>query len=74
MYSITMPETEHFTFMLPPNAWSKKPYQSTFKMTREEAAQRYPGAEPILSSREVRRPLGEMTGRPWSGLHPTVGD
>ena len=49
-----MPDTEYYFFTLPPDAWRKKPGPSTFKMTREEAAERYPGAEPILSSREVR--------------------
>ena len=48
-------ETEFFTFMLPPDAWRRKPSPSTYKMTREDAAARYPGAEPILSSREVRK-------------------
>ncbi|RYG56722.1 MAG: hypothetical protein EON56_03665 [Alphaproteobacteria bacterium] len=46
--------TEHFNFMLPPNAWNKRPYRSTFQMTIKEAAERYPGAEPILSSKTVR--------------------
>lgn len=48
-------DTEHFYFILPPNIWRKKPSRSTYKMTREEAAKRYPGAEPILESREVRK-------------------
>lgn len=52
--------TEHFNFMLPPNAWKKRPYKSTFQMTIEEAAQRYPGAEPILSTRTVREGVGEV--------------
>jgi hypothetical protein len=50
-----MKEVEYFNFMLPPNNWRKKPGPSTFKMTIEDAARRYPGAQPILSSREVRR-------------------
>jgi hypothetical protein len=49
-----MKQTEFFTFILPPNAWSKRPYRSRWKMTREDAAKRYPGAEPDLLSREVR--------------------
>lgn len=49
-----MPETEHYTFMLPPSAWRKKPHPSSFKMTLAQAAEKYPGAEPILSTREVR--------------------
>jgi hypothetical protein len=38
-----MKQTEFFTFILPPNAWSKRPYRSTWKMTRDDAAKRYPG-------------------------------
>lgn len=49
-----MKEVEFFTWQLPPDIWRKKGGPSTFKMTREDAARRYPGAEPILSSREVR--------------------
>lgn len=49
-----MKEVEYFAFLLPPSIWSKKPYASTWKMTIEDAARRYPGLEPILSSREVR--------------------
>lgn len=54
-----MPETEHYTFMLPASAWRKKPHPSSFKMTLAEAAARYPGAEPILSTREVRSGMTE---------------
>lgn len=50
-----MTEIEHFYFMLPPDIWRKKGGRSNYKMTREDAAKRYPGAEPILSSREVIR-------------------
>ncbi len=49
-----MKQVEYFSFTLPPNIWSKKPYPSRFKMSVEEAAKRYPGALPILGSREVR--------------------
>lgn len=49
-----MKQVEFFFWWLPPDAWSKKPRRSSWKMTREEAAKRYPGAEPDLSSREVR--------------------
>ena len=52
-YSFFM-EVEYFTFTLPPDAWRKKPQPSTIKLTRSEAAKRYPGATPILASREVR--------------------
>jgi hypothetical protein len=50
-----MKDVEYFYFTLPPDIWRKKPHSSSHKMTREQAAKRYPGAEPILSSREVRR-------------------
>jgi hypothetical protein len=49
-----MRKVEFFNFMLPPSAWSKKPYPSRFKMTIEDAAKRHPGAPPILSTRQVR--------------------
>ena len=49
-----MPQTEHYHFILPPSAWKKKPHRSTFQMTIKEAAERYPGAQPILSTRTVR--------------------
>jgi len=47
-------EVEFFAFMMPPSIWCKKPHPSSYKMTIEDAAKRFPGAEPILSSREVR--------------------
>ncbi len=50
-----MKEVEFFNFMLPPSAWSKKPYPSRFKMDLEYAAKNYPGATPILGTREVRQ-------------------
>jgi hypothetical protein len=46
--------TEFFYWWLPPDAWSKKPRLSKWKMTRDEAEKRHPGATPDLSSREVR--------------------
>jgi hypothetical protein len=49
-----MKDVEFFTFMLPPDIWRKRPHPSSHKMTREQAAERHPGAEPIQSSREVR--------------------
>lgn len=49
-----MKEVEFFNFMLPPDAWRKKPSPSRWKMTLEDAARKHPGATPILSSREVR--------------------
>ena len=57
-------EVEYFTFTLPPDAWRKKPQPSAFKMTREEAAKRYPGAKAIEASREVRV---EGNGKPFAG-------
>lgn len=48
-----MKEVEYFNWMLPPDAWKKKPHPSTWKMTREDAAARGL-TEPVLSSREVR--------------------
>lgn len=50
-----MKDVEFFYFTLPPDIWRKKPYPSGWKMSREDAAIRHPGAEPILSSREIRR-------------------
>lgn len=70
-------EIEYFFFMLPPDAWRKRPSPSTWRMTREEAAKRYPGATPILESREVRsgEPLIGHSSPPmpgseaWKALH-----
>jgi hypothetical protein len=50
-----MKDVEHFTFMLPPDIWRKKPHPSSFKMDIEYAAKVYPGSTPILDTREVRR-------------------
>lgn len=49
-----MKNVEYFTFMLPPDIWRKRPHPSSYKLSIEMAATRYPGATPILSSREVR--------------------
>lgn len=49
-----MKDVEYFAFMLPRDIWRKKPHKSVFKMTLADAAKRYPGAEPILWSREIR--------------------
>lgn len=48
-----MKEVEYFTFMLPPDIWRKKGGPSSYKMTMNQAAKRYPGATPIISTREV---------------------
>lgn len=53
-----MEDEAKYTFMLPPDIWRKKSGPSSYKMTLAEAAKRYPGATPILSSREVRRSGG----------------
>ncbi len=50
-----------FLRMLPPDNWRRKAGPSTYKMTAEEALKRYPGATPILSSREVRE-VGDGRG------------
>ncbi|BEP42282.1 hypothetical protein [Variovorax sp. V15] len=61
-------EEEFFFFMMPPSIWSKKPSPSRFKMTIEYAAERYPDATPILSSREVRAPLSTIPAdAPYAG-------
>jgi hypothetical protein len=49
-----MKEVEFFTWNLPPDIWRKKGGPSSFKMSREDALKKHPGATPILSSREVR--------------------
>jgi len=47
-------QVEFFRFWLPPNARSKKPHLPTYRMTVEDAAERFPGAKPDPMSREVR--------------------
>lgn len=49
-----MKDVEYFTFMLPPDIWRRKPRQSDRKMTLEDGPRYYPGATPIMSTREVR--------------------
>ncbi|AVQ81629.1 hypothetical protein [Variovorax sp. PMC12] len=49
-----MKDVEFFNFMMPPSIWNKKPSPSRFKMDIEYAAKTYPGATPILSTREIR--------------------
>ncbi len=49
-----MKQVEFFKWMLPPDIWRKKPSPSRHYMSREEAAERYPTATPIESTREVR--------------------
>lgn len=49
-----MKSVEFYRWILPPDAWHKKPHLSSWRMSRVEAERRYPGAEPDLSTREVR--------------------
>lgn len=49
-----MKDVEVFTWLLPPDIWRKRPHPSTYKMDRETAEDRYPGATPIMITREVR--------------------
>lgn len=49
-----MKDVEYFFWMLPPDAWRKKPHPSRWKMSREEAAKRGL-TQPVQSSREVRQ-------------------
>ena len=71
-----MEEAEFYSFMLPPDPWRKKPSPSTFKMTMAEAAKRYPGAQPILSSREVRKGDAALTpaDSPYAGRGGYLGE
>lgn len=75
-----MKQVEFYTWMLPPDAWRKKPSPSSYKMSRETAESRYPGATPILSTLEVRdcpetrEEMKSATGAPWQGVWPTVGE
>lgn len=73
-----MEEVEYFNFLVPPTIWCKRPHPSSHKMTIEEAAERYPGAPPILSSREVRMYGGEpiRADAPYSraSRHKTPGE
>jgi len=45
---------EVFSWWRPADIWNRKPHLSKFKLTREDAAKMWPGAEPDLSTREVR--------------------
>lgn len=47
-----MRKEERFNWWMPPNVWSKKPYQSRWKMSREEAA-KHGATEPVEGTREV---------------------
>lgn len=70
-------EIEHYTFILPPSPWSKKPYRSRWKMSIEYAAAKYPGATPIPETREVIRGITtQLHSSPpmpgsdaWKALH-----
>lgn len=67
-----MKEVEYFNFLVPPTIWCKRPHPSSYKMTIEEAAERYPGSPPIPSSREVRMIGGEpiTAAAPYQGSRP----
>lgn len=62
-----MPEQEYFTWLLPPDPWRKKPKPSPFKLTREEAEKRHPGATIIEGTREVRK---SASGTPFPAGSP----
>ena len=46
-----MKAVDFFYWTLPPDKWNKKPHRSRWKMDRDEAAKRYPGAVPVLHSK-----------------------
>lgn len=56
-----MSDDAYYNFMMPPSIWNKKPCPSRFKMKIAYAAECYPGATPILETREVRSPVGTAT-------------
>ena len=58
------PEAEYFRFWVVDEVTSRLRHTS-YKMTREQAAERYPGADPDLSTREVRQtpPPSELVHR-----------
>jgi hypothetical protein len=56
-----MDDEGYYFFMMPPSMWSKKPHRSRHRMTIAHAAKYYPGATPILSTREVRTNLGDTS-------------
>lgn len=58
------PTPFYFFEYLPPGA--KKPKRTTYRMTVEDAAERFPGATPITSTREIRNlpEPGEWLGGP----------
>ena len=49
-----MKSVDFYKWWLPPNPWHKKRHLSSWTMTREYAEKTYPGAEPDLSTLEVR--------------------
>ena len=49
-----MKQVEFYRWWLPPDRMNKKPRLSSWKMSREEAEKRYPGATPDERTREVR--------------------
>ena len=65
-----MKQVEFFNWLLPPDAWNKKPRLSSWKMSAEEAQARYPGATPDLTSREVRNCLEPAENAPFRAGQP----
>lgn len=63
-------QVEFYNWLLPPDAWNKKPRLSRWKMSRQEAEKRYPGAEPDLSTREVRDCPEPGEGGPFQAGRP----
>lgn len=49
-----MKPVEFYFWWLPPDAWHKTRHLSSWRMSRAEAERQYPGAEPDLSTLEVR--------------------
>lgn len=53
-----MADIELFFWLLPPRKPGGKPRRTTYRLTREEAAERFPGATPALSTLQVRQVYG----------------
>lgn len=50
-----MQEVEFFRWLVPSTKPRGKPRLTSYFLSRQDAAERYPGAEPVLSSRTVRQ-------------------
>jgi hypothetical protein len=53
-----MRQVEHFRWLVPPTKPRGKPRLTTYHLSRSEAAERLPGATPVMSSLEVRPVYG----------------